>query len=84
MPDPLELASEIGDALKFTHRPHGGIALEARGALSPTVALIEIDAEQVEALRAWLGKHDAARRAEAAKEAVSAPPIREPLKRKGA
>lgn len=71
MTDPLTIEFEDGTRLAFVHKPGGWVSLEARGALSPTVTAIEIAPEQVEEIRAWLGKHDAAKRAEAAKEAVT-------------
>lgn len=85
MIEPLIIEFEDGTRLALTHRPGGWVSLEARGALSPTVTAIEIAPEDVESVKAWLGKHDASRRAEAAKEAVAprAEPVREPIKRRG-
>jgi hypothetical protein len=71
MSDPLEIPFEDGTLLRFIHKPGGWVQLEARGALSPTVTAIEIAPEDVEKVRAWLGKHDAAKRAEMAKEETS-------------
>lgn len=71
MPDALSIKYEDGTSVAFTHKADGVVMLEARGALAPTVTAIEIAPEDVEAIRAWLGKHDAAKRAETAKEAAA-------------
>lgn len=71
MPDPLEIPFSDGTFLRFTHKPGGWVSLEARGALSPTVTAIEIAPEEVERVRAWFGKHDAAKRAEMAEATQS-------------
>jgi hypothetical protein len=71
MSDPLDIAFEDGTFLRFTHRAGGFVSLEARGALSPTVTAIEIEPAEVAKILSWFHKHDAAKRAEAAKEAVT-------------
>ena len=70
MTEPLALDFEDGSSLRLVHKPGGCIVLEARSALGPTVTAIELNLTQVEAVRKWLGKHDAARRAEGARAAI--------------
>lgn len=67
MPSPLEITFSDGSSLKLTHGAGGAVSLEARGSLGPTVTALEIALEDVGRLRAWLGKADAARRAEGAR-----------------
>jgi len=69
MPSPLNLTFEDGSSLSLKHQPGGAISLEAKSALGPTVTAIDIPLKEVEAIRAWLSKHDAARRTEGAKAA---------------
>lgn len=68
-PDPLELQFEDGSFAKFSHADQGAVLIETRGPLAPTTTAMEVPLESVDALRKWLGKHDAARRAEGAKAA---------------
>lgn len=82
MLEPLLLDFEDGAQLRLTYMPRGSVQLHARGPLNPTATAIDIEAADVEQIRAWLNKHDAANRAHNAREAVA--PKAEPLKQKGA
>ena len=70
MKQPLTLTTESG-SVTFSHLPAGGISLEAKGALAPTIAAIDFSASETAEIRAWLGKVDAATRAEAARLATA-------------
>ena len=66
----LTLSTESG-SVTFSQLPDGGISLEAKGALAPTIAAIDFSASETAEIRAWLGKADAATRAEAARLATA-------------
>ena len=66
----LTLSTESG-SVTFSQLPDGGISLEAKGALAPTIAAIDFSASETAEIRAWLGKVDAATRAEAARLATA-------------
>ena len=66
----LTLSTESG-SVTFSQLPDGGISLEAKGALAPTIAAIDFSASETAEIRAWLGKTDAATRAEAARLATA-------------
>ena len=70
MTQPLTLTTESG-SVTFSQLPDGGISLEAKGALAPTIAAIDFSASETAEIRAWLGKVDAATRAEAARLATA-------------
>lgn len=69
MAEPLKILFEDGASVALSHLPEGAVRLEARSSLGPTVTAMDIPLNEVEQIRKWLGKHDAAHRGERARNA---------------
>jgi hypothetical protein len=79
MNQPLTVGPEEGSQVTFRRLSDGGVSLEAKGALAPTIEVIDFTPEEVAALQAWLGKAIAANRAESAR--LQTAPNSEKIKR---